>query len=182
MVHLEPRNQRGELVETPGEVSIVVLDPTLQGNEARVARWDFTVDETAVRYQKAGLAPGYHFEPRWPNRPPANRTLDLHVRFTTLEGRRLEASKRIDIEAVVTEEREGGDPSSAANGQWNRSTSTARVPSKNEELAPRWPTESMPIQPTQPTAPPPFESIARPPVEPTPVKPPAGKPAWSPYR
>jgi hypothetical protein len=183
MVHIEPRNQRGELVDVPGEVSIVVLDPALQGAEARVARWDYTADETVTRYQKVGLAPGFHFEPRWPNRPPTSRTVDLHVRFTTLDGRRLEATKRIDLDAVVSEERAGGDHANAANGQWSQSSTAARATRMSEELAPRWPAEGIKTEPIPMPVSIPVESIARP-IEPAPApaKASAGKPTWSPYR
>lgn len=187
MVLVEPRNQRGDLLQAPGEVSIVVLDPALQGAEARVARWDYTTDETAVRYQKTGIQPGFLFEARWPNRPPANRTVDLHVRFTTVDGRKLEASKRIDLDAVLAEEREGAEQ--AKKGEWNRSTSPSRATRLSENLAPRWPAGGIPTQPIEtqpipaPATAPAVESIARP-IEPapSPAKPPAGKPGWSPYR
>lgn len=98
MVVVEPLNQAGELVEVPGAVSIVVLDPEVDGEAARVARWDFSSRESAEHLRRTPLGDGLHFELRWPHSPPTHRLLNLYVRYTTADGRRLQVEKQIDVE------------------------------------------------------------------------------------
>lgn len=98
MVVVEPLNAAGELLEVPGEVSIVVLDPALEGEEARVARWDFTSSESADHLKRTPMGDGLHFDLRWPHSPPTHRLLNLYVRYTTADGRKLQLEKQVEIE------------------------------------------------------------------------------------
>lgn len=98
MVVVEPLNAAGELIEVPGAVSIVVLDPAIEGEAARVARWDFTSREAAKHLKRTPMGDGLHFDLRWPHSPPSHRLLNLYVRYTTADGRRLQVEKQIDIE------------------------------------------------------------------------------------
>lgn len=98
MVVVEPLNEAGELIEVPGAVSIVVLDPALEGEAARVARWDFSSREAGKHLKRTPLGDGLHFDLRWPHSPPTHRLLNLYVRYTTADGRRLQVEKQIDVE------------------------------------------------------------------------------------
>ncbi len=89
MVAVEPRDAAGHLVNGPGKVSVVVLDPSLEGEAGRVARWDFQPDEVPSHFQMTPLGRGLQFELPWPSEPPKNRDLQLFVRFTTLDGKKL---------------------------------------------------------------------------------------------
>ncbi|HEX7448662.1 MAG TPA: hypothetical protein VF306_14015 [Pirellulales bacterium] len=104
MVVVEPLNEAGELIEAPGAVSIVVLDPALEGEAARVARWDFSSREAAEHLKRTPLGDGLHFELRWPHSPPTHRLLNLYVRYTTADGRRLQVEKQIDVEPPGAEQ------------------------------------------------------------------------------
>ena len=98
MVVVEPLNAAGDLVEVPGEVSMVVLDPALEGDAARIARWDFTAKEAAGHVKRTPLGDGLHFDLRWPHSPPMHRVLNLYVRYTTADGRRLQVEKQIEVD------------------------------------------------------------------------------------
>jgi len=69
LVVVEPRDRTGRTVDAPANMSVVVIDPALEGNAARVARWDFTVAETAAELQ-VNLWTAYNQvrDGRWP--PP----------------------------------------------------------------------------------------------------------------
>jgi hypothetical protein len=103
-VVVEPRSVDGQLVNSPGPISIVLMDPTLSGPAARLARWDFTADEVTRRWTHQAAsdaqtaADGYLFSMRWVGQPPRNRNLALHVRYQTSDGRKLDASLPIEIE------------------------------------------------------------------------------------
>jgi hypothetical protein len=98
MVVVEPLDAAGELIEAPGDISVVVLDPARQGDASRVARWDFTAAEAARHLKRTPMGDGLHFTMPWPHSPPVNRTLTLYVRYTTSDGRQLQAEKQIEID------------------------------------------------------------------------------------
>lgn len=98
MVVVEPLNAGGDLVEVPGQISIVVLDPAVEGEAARVARWDFDSLEAAEHLKRTPLGDGLHFDLRWPHSPPTHRVLNLYVRYTTADGRRLQVEKQIEVD------------------------------------------------------------------------------------
>jgi outer membrane murein-binding lipoprotein Lpp len=117
-IYIEPRNAAEDLVAEPGALSVVVLDPTREGEQARIARWDF--DAAATRQMLADSAPhgGMKLELPWPATAPAASRLQLFVRYTTPDGRRLQS----DREVFVT-------PAGAALSRWTpRSTDASQAP------------------------------------------------------
>jgi hypothetical protein len=98
MVVIEPRNHRDRLVKRAGDVSLVVIDPALSGEAARIARWDFTAEEIAPMFAKTPRGDGIQLYLRWPARPPEHERLVVFVRYTTAEGDRYEASQAILID------------------------------------------------------------------------------------
>ena len=101
VVVFEPRNSQGELVKVPGDVSIAVMDPSREGPEGRIARWDFTADEAIKEYRNSMFGRGYHFELPWPDHPPENKNLQLFVRFITPDGHKLLADTNINVTPPV---------------------------------------------------------------------------------
>jgi hypothetical protein len=97
MVVIEPRSASGEIIDAPGDISIVVLDPALEGPAARVARWDVTAAESAELFRETSMGKGVQLELPWPEEPPANRTLMLFVRYSTGEGGKHVADQQIEI-------------------------------------------------------------------------------------
>lgn len=96
-VIVEPRNKEDQFVQQAGPVSIVVIDPEIEGKEGRIARWDFDSIEVGKLMKKKGLGRGIHFKLPWPNKPPENNKLKVFVRYQTLDGRKLEADRDITI-------------------------------------------------------------------------------------
>jgi hypothetical protein len=97
LVVIQPRDARGRAIEAPAEVSIVVLDPAFTGDAARLARWDFTPAETAARFGRLGAEAAICLDTVWPADPPLHDGLYLFVRYTTADGRKLEAEGPIQI-------------------------------------------------------------------------------------
>lgn len=98
-VVLEPRNARGEVVPTPGAVTLVVIDPSID-NESGRFRWDFTSADSGAMFRPlaTGGSGGLHFELPWPEGPPAHAKLKLFVRYQTDDGRKLQAEKDIFVD------------------------------------------------------------------------------------
>lgn len=133
-VVVEPHSAAGLLVEMPGEVSVVVLDPAEQGRAARVARWDFTPDEAASHFRDTPLGSGMHFELPWPQSPPAHSALKLYVRYVTADGRRLDAQQSIEVTLPgdptdrLTDSPSGDDPGSTEQPPSARATAVRPSP------------------------------------------------------
>ena len=98
IVVIEPRDQRDRIVKRAGEVSVVLIDPALSGDESRVARWDFKANDIARLIAKTPRAEGIQLNLRWPARPPEHERLVVFVRYTGAEGEQFEASQSILID------------------------------------------------------------------------------------
>jgi len=97
LVVIEPRDTGGRVIDAPAEISVVAIDPVLEGDAARVARWDFSADETAKLFRRTSAGPAIHIETVWPDGPPVHNKLQVFVRYTTVDGRRLEATQPIEV-------------------------------------------------------------------------------------
>ena len=97
LVVFELRDAAGRLTKWPGKVSVVALDPALEGAAARVARWDITADEVPAHHLNTLIGRGLQFELPWPSRPPQHRELTLFVRFTGQDGAKLTSDTKIKV-------------------------------------------------------------------------------------
>jgi hypothetical protein len=86
LVMVEPRNDQGQLVKSPGAVSVVVMDPAASGDAARVARWDFQAHEFDDHFKRSTFGTGLQYELSWPGEAPTNRDLVLFVRYIGADG------------------------------------------------------------------------------------------------
>jgi hypothetical protein len=106
MVMVEPRNREGQLVKTPGAVSVVVMDPAQRGDAARVARWDFQVHEFDQHFKSSTFGRGLQFELDWPNGPPQNRDLLVFVRYITSDGTKITSDAPLSVRLASDTPRE----------------------------------------------------------------------------
>jgi hypothetical protein len=97
LVVVEPRDAAGSLVRWPGKVSVVLMDPSLAGEAARVARWDFAASEVNDHFMNSVFGRGLQFELPWPGNAPSGKDLQLFVRFTTDDGQKLTTDVPISI-------------------------------------------------------------------------------------
>ncbi len=160
-VMIQTWDAKGRLVQAPGEVSVVVLDREAEGEAARVARWDFSPQQLAEVFQRGSAQDGIYLEMNWPDKPPAHDRLQMFVRYTTEDGRKLEAEMPLEINR---------------RGQVAKQWTPAKPPDP----------EILPPVLTPPTVEPSQREV-RPsstPVRPAPPKPErhAERPTWSPYR
>jgi len=138
---VEPRDAQGRMLHAVAPISVVVLDPLKPGESAHIARWDFTAEEVAARYRRTALSEGIHLEMVWPASLPVHRELHLFVRYTTADGRKLQAEKRIEVDVPALEARlpvvptGAQDPRSSdtANG-WQRTPAPRRLPAATEPV------------------------------------------------
>ena len=95
LVVVEPRDFGGNIVNAPGDISVALLDPALTGEQARLARWDFAAAETQGMI-RTGSQPGIHLRLPWTSTPAHDR-LKVFVRYTTRDGRKLQAERLIGV-------------------------------------------------------------------------------------
>ncbi|MGA2259736.1 MAG: hypothetical protein ABSG53_34090 [Thermoguttaceae bacterium] len=95
LVVVEPRDFGGNIVNAPGNISVALLDPALTGEQARLARWDFAAAETQGMI-RTGSQPGIHLRLPWVSTPPHDR-LKVFVRYTTRDGRKLQAERLVGV-------------------------------------------------------------------------------------
>jgi hypothetical protein len=140
LVVFEPRDAAGHLVKWPGKVSVVAMDPALEGPAARVARWDFASDEVPNHYLSTVFGRGLQFELPWPGNPPAHRELVLFVRFTTDDGRKITTDTKIEIRppgaAAVDRQTRQTEPA-GADGPIRRALRSRLKPRDIDGNAPR---------------------------------------------
>ncbi len=95
---LNCQTEQGETVTTASQAEIVVIDPLLPGDAARVARWNVAPNQMENRIQLTPQPDGVLFELAWPqNRKPQNNQLDVFVRLTDNTGRRVQTQQKVDL-------------------------------------------------------------------------------------
>jgi len=95
LVVVEPRDFAGNIVNAPGDISVALLDPALSGEHARLARWDFAAGETKGMIH-VGSQQGIHLRLPWASTPAHDR-LKVFVRYTTRDGRKLQAERLVGV-------------------------------------------------------------------------------------
>ncbi len=135
LVVVEPRDAAGNLVQTPGTISVVVMDPALEGPEARIARWDFAPDELPSHFHNTVFGQGLQFELLWPGEAPRNRDLQVYVRFTTEDGVKLTTDTKIDVRTPadpprVDRQTKNWSPNESATRPQRNKTPNSRLKSR----------------------------------------------------
>lgn len=97
MLLCEPRNEAGQFVPQAGEMTVVVLDPAIEGEAARVARWDLSKNDVAQRILDARPERGVKVQLKWPKERPQHGKLKMFVRYRTTDGRQVEATSDVFI-------------------------------------------------------------------------------------
>jgi hypothetical protein len=140
LLAFEPRDAQGRLVNGPGTVSVVLVDPALEGAAARLARWNFDAAEVPGHFRNSPFGRGLQFELPWPGDPPTQRDLRLFVRFTTPEGKKITADAPIDVRTAANPRR------STDNGSGTDSHRAARETSPRSRLKSSRPATSPPAE------------------------------------
>jgi hypothetical protein len=96
---VEPRNAADEFVPLAGPLSIVVLDydRRADGEAARLGRWELDASQVERSMTNNNLEQGVHLRLAWSEAKPTGNKLLVAVRYTTVDGRQLEARRDIFI-------------------------------------------------------------------------------------
>ncbi len=180
-VVVEPRDAAGKLTEPVGIVAIVVLDPALSGDEARLARWDFGPDEVRKRFHAEPSGGGLRFALKWPKSAPSTDDLLLFVRLTAEDGQQMVAEYALQPAGTV-------GPAAA----WSEVGGRSGEPALMAAQPTRWQKATAPIPPldvpaeqieSRPRPEPSTSNHEAPTLAETPeAEPEPAGPSWAPYR
>jgi hypothetical protein len=115
-VLVETRNVRGQLVRAAAPISVVVLDPSLRGDAARLARWDFSAVQVAGMFRAMSGVEGVYLRMRWPAGPPKHGPLEVYVRLVAGDGRKLETHRSVAMDLPSRSERQWATRPAANKG------------------------------------------------------------------
>jgi hypothetical protein len=97
-VVVEPMDAKGHVVPVTGAVAIALMDHTLPTGDQRLAFWTFDAARAAKKVRRGGLSDGLLFDLMWGGqRYPTHRELDVYVRYTTTDGRQLDARGKVKV-------------------------------------------------------------------------------------
>lgn len=99
-IQFSPVDADGELIRLPGEITITVLDPQLDGAAREVARWTFSAAESRAHWVRGFLGTGYQFTLPWPH-PPQHSELVVHVTLQTADGREFSTTHVLKVTPPV---------------------------------------------------------------------------------
>ena len=96
---LNCQTAQGGTAVAAGKVTIVALNPSLSGDDARIARWDVTPEQVERQIQEAPQPDGILFELGWPEDKPAGDIIDVFVRMEDESGHRLQTRQQVQMNA-----------------------------------------------------------------------------------
>jgi hypothetical protein len=79
---------------------VVVVDPALPGEDARLGRWDLSADEVAQAFVHMPSRSGILLHLPWREKIPVHSRLHLFVRLITGDGRKLQRDLPIEVELL----------------------------------------------------------------------------------
>ena len=128
-VGLQPVDEQGGLVPAAAPISLVVIDPAIADESARVARWDLSAEQIAGFTQNLPQGQPLRLVLVWPSGPPRHNRLHLFVRYITADGRKLQADMplQVDVEGRQIALLSGGGPAGQATAQPGQSAASSAL-------------------------------------------------------
>lgn len=96
---LQPRNVLGQMVPVAAELSVVVLDPALEGDAAKIGRWNYSTSEVQTKLQPIGSSQGVHLTLPWTGTKPSADRVIVFARYTFPDRRQVVGQKEIFVDA-----------------------------------------------------------------------------------
>ncbi len=85
---LQPKNAKGEFISEPADITVVAVDPALQGDEAKIGRWHISRTDAASTMQPAGVSQGIHLSLPFQEKMPTGDRVIVYVRYELPNGLR----------------------------------------------------------------------------------------------
>ncbi len=92
---LQPKNELGQMVPTSAELLVFALDPSREGEQAKIGRWEFTAAEVQQKLQPIGSEQGIHLRLPWTGEAPAADRVIVFALYKFTNGRQVMGEKEI---------------------------------------------------------------------------------------
>lgn len=90
-----------QIVLAAAPVSVMVMDPTVAGEPLQIGRWNFTAEEIAESINAGEAAISVPLGMAWRRGCPQNLKLQIHLMYTTSDGRMLVDRVYVDLEELA---------------------------------------------------------------------------------
>lgn len=91
-------DEQGKPMSISPSLAVVMLDPTREGEDARLGRWDLTADQIAEQFRSSPL-PSIQLPLLWQGKQPGGDEVAVFVRFMLEDGRQLETDLMLKLAA-----------------------------------------------------------------------------------
>jgi hypothetical protein len=85
---LQPKNAKGEFVAEAADITVVAVDPNVEGEEGKIGRWHVSRNEAANLMQPAGVSQGIHLSLPFQEKMPTGDRVIVYVRYELPNGLR----------------------------------------------------------------------------------------------
>ena len=101
------KDAAGNIILAPGPTVIVVTDPTKTGDASRISKWNYTAEDIAdiINNGQAGISIPLNMA--WAKSCPENLDLELHILYSTSDGRLLTHRAKVNLAARSTSQPSG---------------------------------------------------------------------------
>ncbi len=95
---IQPKSDSGTVLQTPGDLTVTILDPNERRNQEQIGMWQFGASEVPNFFVRDELIQqGILLHLPWNTQTPRNRNLLVNVAFTDSTQRKHETSFEINI-------------------------------------------------------------------------------------
>ncbi len=94
---LQPKNELGQMVPTSAELMVFALDPSREGEQAKIGRWEFNAADVQQKLQPIGSEQGIHLRLPWTGDAPAADRVIVFALYKFTNGRQVMGEKEISL-------------------------------------------------------------------------------------
>ena len=146
---IEPLDGHGQVIAVPGELTVEVIDPSLPPEKRQVSVATWQAKEAAELWRSGLLTTGYQVQLPWKQKP-GSRTVVLHVRLKTPDGRQFDSTETVPItppgDTYADQPLPAEQPLSGAAAATEAQPGVSRILSRNSD-DPTGPPVSQPLRP-----------------------------------
>lgn len=135
---IEPRDESGQIVRVPANLTLVVSDPTLTGEQAQLAQWELGEKEVSRWIENSVDGDAIQIDLPFPSPLPAVSSLHILARYQQPGGRIIESQMDLSMQAETLA------------GEWSSRRQRSLSPTENPRVARPLPAGQIPL-PVNPT-------------------------------
>lgn len=92
---LQPKNERGQMVASVADLTIIAIDPARDGDQSKIGRWEYSAADIQDKLQPIGSEQGIHLRLPWNGPDPSADRVIVFALFKFDNGRQVMGEKEI---------------------------------------------------------------------------------------